>query len=100
MTKSNKFGLKKIAALMVYAGILLGALIILSPAGSAPSGDYAVAASSMVGADVGTAFTTDSVASDSILTIRKRVDEVNVLFIATDRHGKFVRSLDQNAFQL
>ena len=35
---------------------------------------------------------------DSVLTIRKRVDEVNVLFIATDRHGKFVRNLTQNDF--
>ena len=33
--------------------------------------------------------------SDSVLTIRKRVDEVNVLFIATDKHGKFVRDLNQ-----
>lgn len=35
---------------------------------------------------------------DSILTIRKRVDEVNVLFIATDKHGKFVKNLTQNDF--
>jgi Ca-activated chloride channel family protein len=35
---------------------------------------------------------------DSILTIRKRVDEVNVLFIATDKHGKFVRNLNQTDF--
>ena len=35
---------------------------------------------------------------DSILTIRKRVDEVNVLFIATDKHGKFVRNLTQGDF--
>jgi len=34
----------------------------------------------------------------SVLTIRKRVDEVNVLFIATDKHGKFVRNLGQNDF--
>jgi Ca-activated chloride channel homolog len=33
-------------------------------------------------------------------TIRKRVDEVNVLFIATDRHGKFVRDLNQNDFAI
>jgi len=37
---------------------------------------------------------------DSVLTIRKRVDEVNVLFIATDRHGKFVRDLDQADFSI
>ena len=35
---------------------------------------------------------------DNILTIHKRVDEVNVLFIATDRHGKFVRNLGQSDF--
>jgi Ca-activated chloride channel family protein len=33
-------------------------------------------------------------------TIRKRVDEVNVLFIATDKHGKFVRDLNQNDFAI
>jgi VWFA-related protein len=37
---------------------------------------------------------------DSVLTIRKRVDEVNVLFIATDRHGKFVRNLEQEDFNI
>ncbi len=35
---------------------------------------------------------------DSVLTIRKRVDEVNVLFIATDKHGRFVRNLTQDDF--
>src|ERR1700739_4011493 len=35
---------------------------------------------------------------EPILTIHKRVDEVNVLFIATDRHGKFVRNLNQSDF--
>ena len=37
---------------------------------------------------------------DSILTIKKRVDEVNVLFIATDHHGKFVRNLNQGDFTI
>ena len=36
--------------------------------------------------------------NDPILTIHKRVDEVNVLFIATDKKGKFVRNLGQNDF--
>src|ERR1700722_19721377 len=35
-----------------------------------------------------------------ILTIKKRVNEVNVLFIATDRHGKFVRNLNQSDFSI
>jgi Ca-activated chloride channel family protein len=36
----------------------------------------------------------------SLITIRKRVDEVNVLFIATDKHGKFVRDLNQGDFSI
>jgi Ca-activated chloride channel homolog len=35
-----------------------------------------------------------------MLTIRTRVNEVNVLFIATDKHGKFVRDLRQNDFSI
>jgi len=44
------------------------------------------------------ALPTSSDDQDSVLTIRKRVDEVNVLFIATDKHGKFVRNLKQSDF--
>jgi len=38
--------------------------------------------------------------TESVLTIKKRVDEVNVLFIATDKHGKFVRNLGENDFAI
>jgi Ca-activated chloride channel family protein len=37
---------------------------------------------------------------DVVLTIKKRVDEVNLLFIATDKHGKFVRDLNQTDFSI
>ena len=37
---------------------------------------------------------------ESVLTIKARVDEVNVLFIATDKHGKFVRNLGQTDFNI
>src|SRR6266581_67406 len=43
---------------------------------------------------------TESDATDPVLTIKKRVDEVNVLFIATDRHGKFVRNLNEKDFTI
>jgi len=43
---------------------------------------------------------TDTDSDDSVLTIHKRVDEVNVLFIATDKHGKFVRNLNQTDFAI
>ena len=36
----------------------------------------------------------------AMITIRARVNEVNVLFIATDKHGKFVRDLTQSDFTI
>lgn len=36
----------------------------------------------------------------SVITIQKRVDEVNVLFIAMDKHGKFVRDLRAQDFNV
>jgi len=36
----------------------------------------------------------------SIVTLHARVNEVNVLFIATDKHGKFVRDLSQKDFSI
>ena len=44
--------------------------------------------------------TSSSDPSDPVLTIKKRVDEVNVLFIATDHRGKFVRNLGQGDFTI
>jgi VWFA-related protein len=38
--------------------------------------------------------------TDPVLTIKKRVDEVRVVFIATDKHGKFVRDLNQKDFAI
>jgi hypothetical protein len=37
---------------------------------------------------------------NSMITLHSRVNEVNVLFIATDKHGKFVRDLNQNDFSI
>jgi len=37
---------------------------------------------------------------DSVITIKKRVDEVNLLFIATNKHGRFVRNLDKTDFAI
>src|SRR6201998_3259473 len=36
----------------------------------------------------------------SMITLHARVNEVNVLFIATDKHGKFVRDLNQSDFTI
>jgi VWFA-related protein len=73
----------------------------LAVAGSAQTVQYGMAATAIaVGAGESSVAATDSEPSDPILTIRKRVDEVNVLFIATDRHGKFVRNLNQADFSI
>jgi VWFA-related protein len=42
----------------------------------------------------------DSDQPGSIVTIRKRVNEVNVLFIAMNKHGKFVRDLNKDDFNI
>ena len=88
MTKQNKFGWIAIAVLaLCIAGLGQSG----SYAGTVPAPENPVFATALL------APTTDG-SDESVLTIRKRVDEVNVLFIATDRHGKFVRNLNQNDF--
>jgi Ca-activated chloride channel family protein len=57
--------------------------------------NYPQPSSAFVSADAGS-----DQRDDSVLTIRKRVDEVNLLFIATDRHGKFVRNLNERDFSI
>ncbi|MBO0910278.1 MAG: VWA domain-containing protein [Acidobacteria bacterium] len=42
----------------------------------------------------------DSTQPNSIVTIKTRVNEVNLLFIAMDKHGKFVRDLNQHDFSI
>lgn len=81
---------------MKYTGItffLGAALLAVLPQALSAQNSY-VASAPAYSADV------SSDQPDSIITIKKRVDEVNVLFIATDRHGKFVRNLNQNDFTI
>ena len=100
MTKLNKFE----AAACGFALIICAISVVLglSVAGCAQTSPYVVAASAAaVDSSSAAAFRATSDAADEpILTITKRVDEVNVLFIATDRHGKFVRNLNQNDFSI
>jgi Ca-activated chloride channel homolog len=105
MTELNKFGAA--TSKLVPGKLVLGfvsALIIvsmsLSVAGYAQNSPYAIAASSPHSTEVAALSGTGNDANDPIVTIKKRVDEVNVLFIATDRHGKFVRNLSQADFSI
>jgi Ca-activated chloride channel homolog len=98
MTKRNKFGLapEALAPIIFATAAILGASVV---SGWAQTSPYVVAAS--VGAGNSAALpAATSAADEPILTITKRVDEVNVLFIATDRRGKFVRNLNQNDFAI
>ena len=70
---------------LVYSAILLFAATGLS---FSQSSAYMSAA----------APSTNPADNDPVLTITKRVSEVNVLFIATDKHGKFVRNLTEADF--
>ena len=65
-----------------------------------PSASSSGSSASRSGALNSDAPTSDADDSQALLTIHRRVDEVNVLFIATDKHGKFVRDLNQNDFSI
>ena len=94
---------------MKYIGLVLS--LVMFPVAAAPplssqtnsyvnpetklSGVHPVASGAMVSYNEA-----EQAGQDSVLTIKKRVDEVNVLFIATDKHGKFVRNLNQTDFSI
>jgi VWFA-related protein len=85
MTKYAKFGVVLVLAMGAWVAVCAQSNLL--PDGSATSASYSAALNSP-----------NNDTDDGVLTIRKRVDEVNVLFIATDRHGKFVRNLNQADF--
>jgi VWFA-related protein len=101
MTKRNQFGLARSgSALIVFA---VTAVLALSVAACAQISPYVIASSNVaVDSSNAAAFpgVTSEEAGEPVLTIKKRVDEVNVIFIATDRHGKFVRNLNQADFSI
>ena len=83
----------KLICRCVAVAVAIGAFAAQSPAQSA----YVSGAPS---ASSYAATTSDDDPQGALITIHKRVDEVNVLFIATDKHGKFVRDLSQNDFSI
>jgi VWFA-related protein len=96
-TKYTPFG----AVLALAAGLLFVPIAL----GQAPQADaYANNVAAHAGYSDNLEAEPASIAGSSgeqpVLTIHKRVDEVNVLFIATDKHGKFVRDLNQADFAI
>jgi VWFA-related protein len=80
----------KYIGLILYIGLPFAAAI--SPA-SAQNQAYVAPGLSVSSPSI------DSTQPD-VITIQKRVDEVNVLFIAMDKHGKFVRDLKKDDFNV
>ena len=83
----------------------IAAVLVLSVFGCAQTSPYvattiAIDSSAVVSSAAVLPVSATENSDEPILTIKKRVDEVNVLFIATDRHGKFVRNLNQKDFSI
>jgi VWFA-related protein len=76
---------------MKYIGLILALVLASGMVAEAQTPSYVVSPAS-VSPDL------DSV--KPTVTIRKRVDEVNVLFIAMNKHGKFVRDLNEKDFNI
>ena len=84
----------RVALLASVAGVPL-----LAQVNSYPTpGNVFTSRNALVAAVPSTA--SDDQPDDPVLTIKKRVNEVNVLFIATDKHGKFVRNLSETDFTI
>jgi len=83
-------------------GWVASVVLILCVCGWGQTGSYGTASSLATSAPYTAAVSviTNDESGEPVLTIKKRVDEVNVLFIATDHHGKFVRNLNQNDFSI
>ena len=86
-----------------YTGFFIAALLVVSLA----MGLRVSAQSSFVSSNSLHAIDSGAPSADgpddpqnAMITIRAQVNEVNVLFIATDKHGKFVRDLTQKDFTI
>ncbi|HXW93504.1 MAG TPA: VWA domain-containing protein [Terriglobales bacterium] len=78
--------------------IFLLAALVLTPLPPLPAQSNSVISDNPLA--VGSADDNREQLEDSVITIKKRVDEVNLLFIATNKHGRFVRNLDQTDFTI
>jgi len=80
---------------------LLALLLAIAGLGSQARAQEAFASAPLLSAyNTGSATENVDDPQSAMITIRARVNEVNVLFIATDKHGKFVRDLTQQDFTI
>src|ERR1700727_1257868 len=96
--KLDSSGMKYTSTILGTVALMLATFLAVAPA--------AAQSAYMSGAPTLSAFTAANTPAEgtddqsSLITIRARVNEVNVLFIATDKHGKFVRDLNENDFTI
>ncbi len=93
-------GMKYIQTSLRVWVLLAGLAVVCVVPAFTQTHSYASNSTGLPYSEMPSAASTDDQQSGSLLTIHKRVDEVNVLFIATDKHGKFVRDLNQNDFSI
>jgi len=90
----------KYAKLSMLVLAVVGAQLRSAAQTNLPTPAHAFSSSPALSASGFSAGDSADVDSDPVLTIKKRVDEVRVVFIATDKHGKFVRDLNQGDFNI
>src|SRR5258708_2697127 len=87
----------RVAAILLATFVWVGQ----SPAQSAYiSGAPTLSASNTGSGGPGNSNADSDDSQSAMITLHARVNEVNVLFIATDKHGKFVRDLNQTDFAI
>lgn len=94
------FGMKYTRNIFRLITALLAVCLVHTSQAQAPvpNGADSASLSAYNAATAGLATSDDS--QSSLITIHSQVNEVNVLFIATDKHGKFVRDLSQQDFTI
>jgi len=90
-------GMKYTNQISRVLALLLATLTAIAPLWAQSA--YMSTAPALNASDAPTGLASDD-PQNSMLTLHARVNEVNVLFIATDKHGKFVRDLNQNDFTI
>ncbi len=88
------------AALVSALALVLSCPVFAQSDASASSYASNISTPAAYGSSTSSTDSKDDSQAGAMFSIHKRVDEVNVLFIATDKHGKFVRDLGQNDFSI
>ena len=85
---------------MKYTNSILTLLLVTFVATGQAQSTYMAEASRLSASNTASSVADVDEPQNSMITLHARVNEVNVLFIATDKHGKFVRDLNQNDFSI